>query len=83
MDSVLAILKQKGHSDLPGSACALLNTERNVSVQMKSVHKKVSEIEVDEHIAEYLRHVPSKPGGTTHKVLNEPILENKMRGVLC
>ena len=36
LDSLLAILKQNGHSDLPGSARALLGTRRNVSVQMKS-----------------------------------------------
>ena len=36
LDSLPDILKQNGHSDLPGSACALLGTRRNVSVQMKS-----------------------------------------------
>ena len=36
------------------------------------VHKKVSEVEVEEHIAEYLKHAPNKPGGIRHKV-NKPI----------
>ena len=36
LDSLLTILKNNGHSDLPGSARSRLGTRRNVSVQVKS-----------------------------------------------
>lgn len=33
------------------------------------VHKSVTEIDVEEQIAEYLKHAPGKPGGSRYKVL--------------
>ena len=36
LDSLLVLLKNNGHSGLPGSARTLLKTTRNVSIQMKS-----------------------------------------------
>ena len=32
------------------------------------VHKKASKTEVEEQIAETLKHAPNKPGGSRHKV---------------
>ena len=34
------------------------------------VHKSVTEIDVKEQIAEYLKHAPGKPGGSRYKVLH-------------